>query len=126
MKKLAVIAFGALALAGCDTADVTSAATDAGQIGYQSSVTLDVGQSAVVHGLRGDCGSLPTDEVVASSTEALNARTSLGTFSFGAPGVRNSGACGGDTPARQTVFTATASGQETINVHGDPVTITVR
>jgi hypothetical protein len=123
-----VIFASALVLSGCvpESGTSASAAGPAQMIPFRENVTVQVGQSVVVHGLRGECGALPTPARVAEATASLNAQTSLGAFSFGAEGVRRSAACNGPTPARQTIFTATAVGQETIRVHGDTVRITVR
>jgi len=111
---------------GSATAAPAQASAASQRINYRERVTLDVGESAVVHGLRGECGSLPTAQRVAQATADLNAQTNLGTFSFGAEGVRRSGSCNGNTPAFQTIFTATNPGRQTVRVHGDSVQITVR
>ncbi len=127
-RCFALLAAG-LGLSACvETTDVASSPTSAGpqRIAYQSGVPLAVGESAIVHGRRGDCGSLPSEAGLARSKADLDAQTSLGTFSFGAPGVRRSVACNGDTPARQAIFTATSTGRQTLDVHGDPVSVTVR
>lgn len=128
--------FCTVAIAACDqqsaatTGSMQTASAAASQsapaVNYQRQVSLAVGESVVVHGLRGDCGSLPTSAQIAEATSDLNAKTSLGRFSFGSQGVRRSGSCGGQTPVLQTIFTATMAGQETVSVHGDPVEIIVR
>ena len=126
-RVTSVVFVSALCLSGCVPAGTNNTGGAQTQmISYRDAVTVQVGQSVVVHGLRGECGALPTAARIAEATTNLNAQTRLGTFSFGAEGVRRSGACNGSTPALQTIFTATTPGQETLRVHGDPVRITVR
>jgi len=93
------------------------------EIPYQAKVSLEVGQSAVIHGARGECGqNAPEWEKVAPSLPIL----STGKFSDGGLGIRNSQRCGGATPARAVRFTATTPGTEQIQLFGDPVRIEVR
>ncbi|HBG98309.1 MAG: hypothetical protein JKP98_08555 [Rhodobacteraceae bacterium] len=119
----------AVVVAGCtETAPTASGGgqADVNRVAYQSSVRLAVGQSAIVHGKRSDqCGVLPSEAELASAKANLDAQTELGEFSFGNPGVRRSGSCRGNTPVRETIFTATAPGQQVLRVHGDPVRVTV-
>ncbi len=101
-------------------AAVPLSAQSSKRIDYQKSVTVSVGQSVVVHGIRGDCGKLP-----AKGDITLPALTT-GKLSVGAAGIRRSNSCGGDTPAVQVIFTATTPGREKFEVQGDPISVRVR
>ncbi|MCW5773923.1 MAG: hypothetical protein KIT16_19935 [Rhodospirillaceae bacterium] len=85
-------------------------------------VTVEVGRSVVVHGSRGRCGEQPPgwDDVFAGLP-----RLSNGVWSDGGVGIRVSRACGGGTPARAVVFTATRPGEESFTLYDDPITIRV-
>lgn len=89
-------------------------------IEWQKSVTLRVGQAAIVHSIRGACGKPPGKELLKPKT------FKTGHTSFGRLGVRTSRSCGGLTPAVEVIFTATAPGKETIVIADDPVKITVK
>lgn len=89
-------------------------------IKYKERVTLAVGQSAVIHGIRGECGQAP-----ATSDIALPA-LQTGTLSLGKLGTRNSNSCGGPTPAIEVIFTATTKGRESFEVEGDKITVRVK
>ncbi len=133
-ERLAILSVtAALVLSGCvETGSTgapatTSATTPAvNDVAFRSSVSLAVGESAIVHGNRGDCGSLPSEAELVKDKANLDAASTLGTFSFGAPGQRRSGACGGNTPVRETIFTAVTPGRQTMKVHGDDIRFTVR
>ncbi|MBU1314752.1 MAG: hypothetical protein KJ947_17265 [Alphaproteobacteria bacterium] len=89
---------------------------------YRRSVSLRVGESSVIHGARSDCGErAPNWEITQSRLPALP----IGTWSDGGEGKRYSRACGGPTPARGVVFTATQPGLEQFLLYGDSVTIHV-
>lgn len=91
------------------------------RIHYRNSVTLSVGQSVVVHGMRGrQCGTAP------SSPTLARRNTELGRLSLGRAGVRESVQCNGDTPAIEVIFTAHRIGRETISLFGDLIQIHVR
>jgi len=99
----------------------TAAADPNLRIQYRDSVTLNVGQSVVVHGMRGrECGTAPRSPRLTPRT------TALGTLSLGRAGVRRSQACNGDTPAVEVIFTARRAGRETITLFGDSIRIHVR
>jgi hypothetical protein len=87
-------------------------------------VSLKVGQSTIIHGMRGQaCGAAaPSWAQVASSLPS----TEIGSFSDGGIGTRSSRVCGGNVPARAIRFKATRRGSEAVNVQGDLVSITVR
>lgn len=89
-------------------------------IGYRERVTLNVGQSAVVYGYRGECGKAPTKAEI-----QLPALTT-GTLSIGKPGFSDSNRCGGLTPAVEIIFTATKAGRESFELRGDKVTVRVK
>ncbi|MFK7869421.1 MAG: hypothetical protein AB8B58_09295 [Roseobacter sp.] len=91
------------------------------QIRYVKSVELNVGQSMVVYGFRGDCGERPKN-VDPNRTRA----TKLGVLSNGKWGVTKSKTCGGWTPAVEIIFTASKKGRETIKVGGDTIKVRVR
>jgi hypothetical protein len=90
------------------------------EIKYRERVTLNVGESVVIHGYRGECGALPAPAEI--KLPALK----TGTLSIGREGVRNSNRCDGKTPAVEIIFTATTPGRETFEVQGDDVTVRVR
>jgi len=101
---------------------MVSASAVAQEIPYRKSVTLSVGQSAIIHGARGECGEAPpTWSRVAERLPIVG----LGTFSDGGEGTRHSRSCGGPTPARAVRFTATTPGHEQIELFRDPIDITV-
>lgn len=118
MKRAACIA---AALVAFIALPATSHAKD---MPYKRSVTLKVGQSTLVKGIRHrDCGK-PARAF--SHYRPQLPRTSLGTFSDGGVGTTRSDRCGGVVPARGVLFTAKQRGTERLNIMGDPVTITVR
>lgn len=93
------------------------------EIPIKTAVSLDVGQSTVIHGERGKCGqNAPDWETVATSLPTL----STGKFSDGGLGTRYSRQCGGATPGRAIRFTATTPGTEQIQLYGDTIRIEVR
>lgn len=85
-------------------------------------VLAKIGQSVVVHGSRGRCGDPPPrwEQVLKGLP-----RLSNGIWSDGGVGFRVSRACGGSTPARAVVFTATRVGEERFTLYDDAVTIRV-
>ncbi|MGP1356557.1 hypothetical protein [Roseicyclus sp.] len=92
----------------------------ANEIPYRESVTLSVGESAVIYGYRGECGQLP------GAGEVRVPALSTGTLSIGRPGQRQSRRCGGTTPAVEIIFTATTPGRETFELQGDRIRVRVR
>lgn len=90
---------------------------------YRKAVSLNVGQSIVVHGARGACDEAPPawKRVLADLPEL-----EIGHWSDGDVGKRYSRKCGGPTPARGIVFNATKSGLAEITLFGDPVKIEVK
>ncbi len=96
------------------------AAQSTKEIKYRERVTLDLGESVVVYGYRGDCGALPTSGQV----ELPQLKT--GTLSTGKDGIRKSKRCNGMTPAVEVIFTATTPGRETFELQGDEISVRVR
>ncbi|MFG6082171.1 hypothetical protein ACEUZ9_002814 [Paracoccus litorisediminis] len=111
-------------LIGISAAAVLLAASAMAQgqnvVPYRKTVQLQVGQAMVVHGLRGDCGSLPAK----SKMKPVQFKT--GHIQYGKQGVRKSGSCGGMTPVYEAIFVAERPGKEKIELFGDPISITVK
>ncbi len=91
-------------------------------IPYRNNVTLKVGQTAVLKGVRGECGSAPP---AWNQLRSGLPPTALGRFSDGGLGTVNSNTCKGTTPARAVRFTATKTGSESLVIYQDAVSITV-
>lgn len=89
---------------------------------YRKAVSLRIGESSVIHGARSDCGERAPDW---ETTQLKLPTLPIGTWSDGGEGKRYSRACGGPTPARGVVFTATRPGLEQFLLYGDSVTIHV-
>ncbi len=118
VQVIAVISF--CAVSGLAFADASN------KVKYKSKVNLKVGQATIVHGLRGECGKLPTKAERSKSKSNLDAKLTTGHIVFGKAGVRGSGSCGGDTPVYETIFVADRPGRETVKIHGDTVRIVVK
>ena len=114
MKKSLLIVFMAV------VATTPAVAQGINRVPYKERITLRVGQAMVVHGLRGDCGKLP------SKSKLTPIKFTTGTVVFGKEGVRKSNACNGDTPVYEAIFKAEAKGREKIVLFGDPISITVK
>jgi len=113
-------ALPALCLAiGTALATLPGPATAEGSIPFVDKLTLRVGESAVIHGIRGDCGKLP------AKSQLKPRKLKIGTLTIGREGTRSSRRCGGLTPAVEVIFTATAPGKETFTVEGDRMRVTV-
>ena len=82
-----------------------------------------VGESVVIHGKRGRCGEQPPSW---EETFEVLPELSTGIWSDGGVGYRISRSCGGATPARAVVFTATRPGEERFMLYEDPITLRVR
>ncbi|WP_436399624.1 hypothetical protein [Roseobacter sp. S98] len=91
------------------------------RIPFHTSVDLQVGQSMIVHGYRGECGKRP-----AKVDKNRTRDTKLGVLSIGKWGVTKSRRCGGWTPAVEIIFTARRKGRETIEVAGENIKVRVR
>jgi hypothetical protein len=90
-------------------------------IPFNKKIELQVGQSMIVNGYRGECGKRP-DNVNRKKTRA----TKHGVLSIGKWGVTKSRHCGGLTPAVEIIFKATKPGRETIEVSGSKVKVVVK
>ena len=90
---------------------------------WRFDVKMKVGESQVIAAARADCGS--TDVPGWTRVSGRLPSSSLGAFSDGGIGTVNSNRCGGDTPSRGIVFTAERTGQETIEVLGETIKISV-
>lgn len=91
---------------------------------YLKSVTLKVGQSVILKGIRHpDCeDSAPSWSRVRGHLP----NSKLGTFSNGGAGTTKSRSCGGRVGARGIKFTAKKVGNERFIVADDPIRITVK
>ncbi|WP_146048513.1 hypothetical protein [Roseibium marinum] len=91
---------------------------------YHKSVSLNVGQSLVLKGVRSrDCDDK------APSWSHIKKRlpsSSTGKFSDGGAGTVKSSSCGGRVGARGILFTAEKLGKEQLSIFGDDVRISVR
>lgn len=98
-------------------------------IKYHRSVSLKVGQSIVLKGVRNrNCGTRPPSW---SSLKGRLPRTDLGRFSDGGAGTVRSNHCYKTYDVRRVAargvrFTAKKPGRARLKVFGDPVSITVR
>lgn len=100
----------------------TSAAADSNnRIPFHKAIAMNVGQTAVIAGYRGECGKRPTG-VDPNRTRD----TKLGTLSNGRWGVVRSRTCNGWTPAVEIRFTAKRPGRETIETRFGNVVVEVR
>lgn len=115
----------AVTLTGVAFASIAQADTS-NKIKFRSSITLKVGQAAIVHGHRGKCGQLPTKSNLANSKGNLDSKLKTGHIVFGKQGVRKSGSCNGWTPVYETIFVADRPGKESVKIHGDTVRINVK
>jgi len=89
---------------------------------YVRNVSVKVGESAIIHGARGnECGPAPSWE----SAKLLLPELVTGTLTDGGVGTRVSRQCGGRIPARAILFTATQPGIEQISLYGDNIVIRV-
>lgn len=89
---------------------------------YVRHVSIKVGESAIIHGARGnECDEAPTWE----SAKLLLPDLVTGTLTDGGVGTRQSRQCGGRVAARAILFTATRPGTEQISLYGDDIVIRV-
>jgi hypothetical protein len=94
-----------------------------GFIKFNREITLRVGESAVIHGYRGNCGR-PAPSVP-DTAALLPQNLAIGQLSVGTVGVRYSRQCEGVTPARRIIFTANKTGTQAVRLLGDDLTIAV-
>lgn len=83
---------------------------------------VNVGESVVIHAKRGRCGEQPPSW---EETFEYLPELATGIWSDGGIGYRVSRSCGGATPARAVVFTATRPGEDRFMLYEDPITIRV-
>lgn len=113
--------FAAIAVAGLA---VPFAAAHAKDIQYRQYVTLAVGQSTILKGVRTRC-----DGATAPSWAEIRGRlpkSKTGRFSDGGAGTVDSKSCKGRVPARAVKFTATKQGRETLVIFNDGTRVTVK
>jgi len=92
-------------------------------IPYRPTVILAVGQRAVIHGYRAECGRPAPDKD--ETTSILPSKIGIGTLIAGNTGVRYSRHCGGNTPAREVILHAEHAGSDKIELFGDVISIAV-
>ena len=92
-------------------------------LAVKGSIVLNVGQSAAIWLVRGDCGD-PAPSYSAA-TRGLP-KSSLGKYADGGTGSRDSSRCGGAVKVRIIAFTATKAGKQTLTVEGQKVSIQVK
>lgn len=126
MRFLRTTSIALIATLSVVTLAPVAQADSSNKVKFRKSVTLKVGQAAIVHGKRAKCGQLPSKGELAESKRNLDATLKTGYITFGKPGVRKSGSCGGWTPVYETIFVADKPGKETVKIHGDAVRITVK
>jgi hypothetical protein len=95
----------------------------AGDIPYNPKVTLKIGQSIILKGVRSSCGK-PADGWSNIAKKLPKSKT--GEFSNGGTGTVVSDRCGGPTPGRAVKFTATAKGKERLRIYDDSFSVTVQ
>ena len=101
---------------------VLAGAAAAEVIPYQPDIVLKVGEEALIHGRRGDCGRQPR-----SWARMLDELPALrhGTFREGPLGERYSRRCKGLTPARGVIYRALSKGVDSFTLYGDRMKVTV-
>lgn len=114
MKKvlLAALLIGAPSLAVAD------------EIRWERNVALGVGESMVIAPARANCDDREIPRW--SRVERKLPQSKLGAFSDGGEGETDSRRCGGMVPARAIVFTAEKTGQESLEIYGETISIIVR
>jgi len=103
---------------------VVAASAEARDFQYNRNVTLSVGQSVVLKGVRaGDCGSKAPSW---GQIERKLPKSKTGSFSNGGSGTVKSNSCGKSVAARGVRFTAKKPGSESLNIYDDRISITVK
>jgi len=98
------------------------AASEAVVIEYVRTVSLGVGDSAIIHGVRSrGCEGAPTWE----SIRGRLPEPVTGVLTDGGVGMRHSRSCGEQVEVRAILFTATQAGTEQITLYGDAIEIQV-
>ena len=93
------------------------------EFSYRRNVTLSVGKSVILKGVRGvDCSDrAPTWSHIAGGLP----KSQTGTFSDGGAGTVLSNSCGKSVGARGVKFTAKSKGTENFTVYEDTINVTV-
>lgn len=92
---------------------------------YKRNVSLSVGQSVVLKGVRS--GSCSTTKAPSwGDVSGKLPKPKLGTLSDGGAGMVNSTSCNGRTAARGVKFTAKKTGSERFVVFDDTISVTVK
>lgn len=94
-------------------------------IPFKEKITVKVGESIVIHGLRGECGKLPEPSEI-TAMEARYVDVKVGKIIAGKDGVRGSRSCGGLTPVVEAVFVAQKKGRVKLRLFGDEISIRVK
>jgi hypothetical protein len=89
----------------------------------KSSIVINVGQSAAIWLVRGDCGD-PAPSYSAA-TRGLP-KSSIGKYADGGTSSRNSDRCKGSVKVRVISFTGTKAGKQTLTVEGQRVRVEVK
>ena len=97
---------------------------NANHIPFRPDIILGVGEQAVIHGIRGKCGSSPPGIDYAKGKLPKNIE--IGALSIGRIGNRYSRSCNGMTPAREVVFHAKKAGVASFVLFDDDMTVTVK
>ena len=85
-------------------------------------ISLDIGESAIVHGAMEQCGLRSRSW---SDISHLLPHPEIGFFSSGGNEVMKSRRCGGPAPVLAVQFTATKAGSESLKIFGDTINIVV-
>ena len=97
----------------------------AGDFQYRRDVTLSVGQSIVLKGVRsGECST--TEPPAWNNVKGKLPASTLGTFSDGGAGTVQSNSCGKRVAARGVKFKASRKGEERFVVFDDAIRVTVK
>lgn len=112
------------AIGGAVLMGLFSVPASAQNIPFNQSVSMKVGQTTVIHGVRGRSCTDPAPSW--AEARATLPASSLGTFSDGGVGTRGSRSCGGSVPARAVRFKATKKGSEVVTIQGDSISVTVQ
>ena len=96
----------------------------AASVSLKPNVSLNVGQSMIVTGVRNrECGGGAPSW---SNIKSRLPRSKTGKFSNGGTGTLDSDSCGETVAVRAVRFTATKAGTEKVKVFGDRISITVK
>lgn len=93
------------------------------EIAFNKKVSLKVGQSIVLKGVRGDCDA---KRAPAFSNLRRLPRPKTGVLKDGGAGTVTSDSCKKKVPARAIKFKATKPGKERITIYRDKFSITVK